>query len=223
MFKWIKELFPICRSICGPGFNKSLEYLSKKNLNLKILKFKSGSKVFDWKVPYEWHIDDAYILDEKNKKFANFKKNNLHVVNFSKPINKVFSKKEILKKIFVDKSNKTAIPYITSYYKRSWGFCMSINQVKQLRGKKFRAIIKSKFIKGHLKIGELLIRGKKKNEVFFSTYLCHPSMANNELSGPVVQTALINWIKKNYPKTNYSYRFVFLPETIGSISYLSKK
>lgn len=223
MFKWIRELFPICRSICGPGFNESLEYLSKKNLNLKILKFRSGSKVFDWKVPYEWHIDDAYILDDKNKKFANFKKNNLHVVNFSKPINKVFSKEEILKKIFVDKTNKTAIPYITSYYKKSWGFCMSVNQAKQLRGKKFRAVIKSKFIKGYLKIGELLIRGQKKKEVFFSTYLCHPSMANNELSGPVVQTALINWVKKNYSNTNYSYRFVFLPETIGSISYLSKK
>ena len=222
MFKWVTDLFPVCRSICGPGFKKSLMYLNKKNLNLKILKFPSGSKVFDWEVPNEWHIKDAYIQDSKGKKFAEFKKNNLHVVNFSQPIKKVLNKKEIFNKIFTDKKNKNAIPYVTSYYKKNWGFCMTEKDKKKLKGNKFKAIIDSKFVKGNLEIGELYLKGKNKKEIFFSTYLCHPSMANNELSGPVVQTALINYIKKNYKKTNYSYRFVYLPETIGSIAYISR-
>ena len=222
MFKWMTDLFPVCRSICGPGFKKSLMYLNKQKLDLKILNFPSGSKVFDWVVPNEWHIKDAYIQDSRGKKFAEFKKNNLHVVNFSQSINKVLNKKEILKKIFSDKKNKNAIPYITSYYKKDWGFCMKERDKRKLKGNKFKAIIDSKFIKGNLKIGELCLKGKNKKEIFFSTYLCHPSMANNELSGPVVQTALVNFIKKNYKKTNFSYRFVYLPETIGSIAYLSR-
>ena len=124
------------------------------------------------------------------------------------------SKKILNQKIFTDK-NKNAIPYITSYYKKNWGFCMSYNDKLKLKGNKFKVFIDSKFIKGNLIIGELLLKGKNKRN-FFSTYLCHPSMANNELSGPVIQTALINFIKK-YKRTKFSYRFVYLPETIGSI------
>ena len=125
LFKWCKDLFPICRSITGNGIKYSLRYFENINSSLKRLKFKTGSKVFDWTVPMEWNIEDAYILDQSGKKYAEFKKSNLHVVNFSEPINKWIDKNKLLKKIFIHKKNKNAIPYVTSYYKKSWGFCLS--------------------------------------------------------------------------------------------------
>ena len=223
MYQWCKDLFPICRSITGPGIKETLRYFEKINKEFKRVKFKTGTKIFDWTVPSEWHIQDGYIIHlSSGKKFANFKKNNLHIVNFSEKINKILPLDILKNKIHTNKKLSKAIPYVTSYYKKTWGFCMKENEFKKLPKGNYKAVIKSKFKKGHLELSHALIKGSSKKEIFFSSYVCHPSMANNELSGPVVLNALLSYIKKNYKKTKFSYRFVLLPETIGSIAYLSK-
>ena len=221
------ELFGICRSITGQGIQKTLRLIQKKYKDLRIINFKSGQKAFDWKIPKEWNISDAYILDPNNKKIIDFKINNLHLVGYSIPINKLISKKELIKKFHYIKNQKYAIPYVTSYYNLNWGFCVTYDFFKKFlkqynKKDKFRVVIKSSFKKnGKLSLGELLIKGKKKQEILVSTYICHPSMANNELSGPIVSMSLIEYFKKK-KQPEYSLRFLFVPETIGSISYLSK-
>lgn len=221
IFKIVKDLFPIHRSITGPGIKASMKYIENIVQEFKRIKFKSETKVFDWLVPNEWIIKDAYILDEKNKKHADFKKNNLHIVGFSYPIKKFIKKKELFNHIFTIKNLPTSIPYVTSYYKKNWGFCMSESQKKKLKGNKFKVVIDSQFKKGHLELTHCVFPGKSKKEIFFSSYLCHPSMANNELSGPAVLTKIANYVK-NLKNRKYSYRFVILPETIGSICYINK-
>lgn len=222
MLKWAKDLFPFCRSITGEGLRDSLKYIKKIHPDLKINSFKTGKKVFDWIVPEEWIIKDAYIEHESGKRFAEFKKNNLSVVNYSTPIKKIMSLDEIKPFIHVQQDRPNAIPYITSYYKKRWGFCMSKNEKNKLPKGKYKVHIDSSFKKGEMNFGEIYIKGSSKKEIFFSTYLCHPSMANNELSGPVLSTALAKYIKNNFKKKKYSYRFLFLTETIGSIAYISK-
>ncbi len=221
MINWLKKLFPICRSLTGSGIKSTLTYFEKINPELKRLKFKSGLKVFDWIVPLEWNIKDAYIIKNK-KKIVDFKKNNLHIMGYSVPINKTINLKQLLKHIHSEKKRPNAIPYVTSYYKKNWGFCIQENLKKKLKPGKYKVFIDSKLSKGFLECSHALLKGKKKTEIFFSSYVCHPSMANNELSGPVLLNKILLYIKKNYPKNNYSYRFYLGPETIGSISYLSK-
>ena len=221
MINLAKKLYPINRSITGKGVRASLD-LIKKIIPLQKKYFKSGKKVFDWVIPQEWDISEAYILDLKNKKkIINFKKNNLHIVGYSHAVNKIITLSELKKHIHTFKKNKNAIPYVTSYYKKTWGFCMSQNQLKKIQKKRYRVVIKSSFKKGVMNYGETLFKGKYKKEIFFSTYICHPSMANNELSGPVINTALIDYVK-NLKNRRYSYRFVFVPETIGSIAYINQ-
>ena len=147
MIKWAKDLFPLCISLIGEGNRKTLEFFKKINPEFKILKFKSGSKVFDWKIPDEWIIKDSYLEHESGKRFAEFKKSNLHVVNYSHPINKIYERNEILKKIFTEKSMPDAIPYVTSYYNNDWGFCLSENEKNELPNGKYKAYINSKFKK----------------------------------------------------------------------------
>jgi aminopeptidase-like protein len=220
------KLYPLHRSITGNGIRKTLSIIKREFHNLKIKKIKSGTKAFDWTLPEEWNVIDAYILDKHNNKIIDFKKNNLHLINYSIPINKIVSKKDLLRKIYFLKNQPNAIPYVTSYYKKIWGFCTSYNFYKFLKKKydkddKFLVFINSKFNpKGHLNYGELVLRGNSKKEILISTYICHPSMANNELSGPIVSMSLINYFSKK--KLKKSIRFVFIPETIGSIAYLSK-
>jgi aminopeptidase-like protein len=221
------SLFPICRSLTGNGVRKTLKIIKREFPKLKICKIRSGTKVFDWNVPPEWNVKAAYILDKNNKKIVDFKNNNLHLVGYSTPINKFFSKKKLFNHIHSLPKQPKAIPYITSYYKKYWGFCVSHN--KKLKfyknykySDKFKVVIKSNLnSKGHLNYGELILKGKSKQEILISTYVCHPSMANNELSGPIVSMCLINHFnkKKNLEKT---IRFIFIPETIGSITYLNK-
>ena len=221
------SLFPICRSLTGHGTQKTLKIIQKEFPNLKIIKIQSGTKVFDWTIPPEWYVRDAYILDKYNNKIVDFKNNNLHLVGYSIPINKIISKKNLFKNIHSLPKQPKAIPYITSYYKRYWGFCLSHNNMLKIYKKynnseKFRVVIKSNLnSNGYLNYGELILKGKSKEEILVSTYICHPSMANNELSGPIVSMSLINHFKKikNLEKT---IRFVFIPETIGSIAYLHK-
>ena len=220
------KLFPITRSLTGDGVKKTLNIIQKELPKLKIKKFKSGTKVFDWNIPEEWNVTDAYIIDKYNNKIIDFKKNNLHLVGYSIPIKKNITKKELFKNLYFLKNQPKAIPYITSYYKRRWGFCISYNEYKILDKRyslndKFKVVINSNLNKkGNLNYGELILKGKSKKEILISTYICHPSMANNELSGPIVSMGLINYFKNK--KLNKTLRFVFIPETIGSISYLSK-
>src|SRR5210317_1080452 len=204
------ELFPLTRSLTGQGVKKTLNIIQKEFPKLKIKKFKSGTKVFDWNIPEEWNVTDAYVIDKYNNRIIDFKTNNLHLVGYSIPIKKNITKKELFKNLYFLKNQPKAIPYITSYYKRKWGFCISYNEYKILDKRyslndKFKVVINSNL-------------NKKGNLIY--TYICHPSMANNELSGPIVSMGLINYFKNK--KLNKTLRFVFIPETIGSISYLSK-
>lgn len=220
LIKLAEQLWPIHRSILGPGFRKSLKILKKEQNKIIIKSIKSGSKVFDWKIPNEWHIYDAWIKF-KNQKILDYKDNNLHVVGYSKNIKKKINLSELKKKLHFIKKLPTAIPYVTSYYKKYWGFCIEYNKYKKLHKGIYEICIKSKFKKGNLNYGEIIIKGTSKKEIMFSTYLCHPSLANNEISGPCVVTFLSKYIQQLKNKY-YTYRFVFIPETIGSISYLNK-
>ena len=221
--KWAKDLFPICRSLTGSGVRQTLKYLKKIVPEIKLKNVKSGQKVFDWKIPLEWNVKDAYILNLKSKKkFAEFKKNNLHLMGYSQPVNKIVKFNELKNKIFSNKRYPNQIPYMTSYYEKKWGFCLSYNQLNKLPKGDYKVHVNSTLRKGKMDYGEVLIKGKSKREIFFSTYICHPSLANNELSGPLLTTFLISQIKKNFKKTKFSYRFIFIPETIGAIAYIKK-
>ena len=220
------KLYKLNRSLTGSGTKKTLRYIKKEFSKLKIIKINSNTKVYDWKIPAEWNVKNAFIEDINKKKIIDFKKNNLHLVGYSRPIKKLISKKELIKHIYTSKKIKEAIPYITSYYKRTWGFCMSYNDFLKFDNEyensdKFKIVIDSELNKdGKMEYGELLIKGNSKQEILISTYICHPSMANNELSGPIVSMSLISYFLKK--KLNKTLRFIFIPETIGSITYINK-
>ena len=215
-----KKLFPINRSLTGKGNRKTLSILRDICPDLQIKSFKSNTKVFDWTIPEEWDVKEAYILTPDKKKICSFKDNNLHLVGYSHSINKKISLKELQKNLYSLPTQPNAIPYITSYYEKNWCFCLTDNQRKKLKKGVYEVVIDTKFLNGKLNYGEIFYKGKLKKEIFFSTYICHPSMANDETSGMVVAIFLANYLRKK--KTRYSYRFLFNPETIGSISYLSK-
>ena len=221
-----EKLYTINRSITGNGVRKTLKIIKREFPKLKIIEVKSNQKVFDWRIPSEWNVKSAYVLDKNKKKIIDFKNHNLHLVNYSMAMKKIIQKKELIKRLYSLPNKPNAIPYVTSYYKKNWGFCISHNFKKEII-KKYKNIDKFKIVidsnhnsKGSLTYGELIIKGKSDQEILISTYICHPSMANNELSGPIVSMALIkNFIKKKPKKT---LRFLFIPETIGSIVYLNK-
>ncbi|KAB2823170.1 DUF4910 domain-containing protein [Aliivibrio finisterrensis] len=215
------ELFPICRSLTGDGNRKTLDIIKKEVPELKVYSVPSGYKAFDWVVPREWNIDSAYIKDSSGNEIINFKCNNLHVVGYSTPVDKKISYEELQSHLFSLPEKPNAIPYMTSYYRDMWGFCISENDRKKLVDDVYEVKIDSKLQNGFLNYAEVIIPGKTEQEVFLSTYICHPSMANNELSGPIVTVELIEWIK-SLTDRKYTYRVVFIPETIGSIVYLSK-
>jgi aminopeptidase-like protein len=221
-----KKLFPICRSITGKGTLKTLKIIKKEIKGLKIKRIKSDSKVFDWKIPKEWNVTEAYVIDKNNKRIIDFKNNNLHLVGYSFPVNTIMEKNEFLKKLHYINKNSDAIPYVTSYYNKYWGFCVNEKQFNNLKKNynkqdKFKIFINSQFNKyGFLNYGELLLPGKSKDEILITTYVCHPSMANNELSGPLLSIALAKFYSTK--KLNRSLRFIFIPETIGSIAYIKK-
>jgi aminopeptidase-like protein len=221
MYNWAKDLFPICRSITGKGVRETLNYIKKELPDLKIFEVPTGTMAFDWIVPEEWDINDAWIKDENGKKILEFSKNNLHVVGYSEPVNFHLTLAELENHLYSLPNQPEAIPYVTSYYNRTWGFCLSQQQRDSFRDGVYHVYIDSSFKKGNLNYAELYIRGKSDKEIFLSTYICHPSMANNELSGPVVTLALCKYLT-SLNDLNYSYRIIFVPETIGSIVYLSK-
>ncbi|MFT5295369.1 MAG: aminopeptidase-like protein [Psychroserpens sp.] len=215
------ELFPICRSITGNGVRKTLEKLKEELPELDVFEVESGTQVFDWTIPNEWNLNEAYIIDPNGNKICSTDVNNLHLLNYSVPIDIEIELDELKSHLYTLPEQPDAIPYVTSYYKERWGFCLTHNQFKDLVLGKYRVYINTTLQPGHLTYAELKIPGDDEKEVFFSTYICHPSMANNELSGPVLTTFLAKWIQ-SLPKRRYSYRFVFIPETIGSITYLSQ-
>ncbi len=217
--KIFDDLFPLPRSIMGKGYSDSLDYL-KKFIPFKIYKFKTGTKIYDWKIPKEWQIKKAFI-EFNGKKILDYKNNNLHVVNYSSPINKKINLKDLKKRIFFLKDQPTAIPYVTSYYKKNWGFCIKYSKYRKLKKGIYKTVIDSKFINGYLKIGLANLKGKSNKIFLISSYLCHPSMANNELSGPLTMLILYNKIKQ-WKKRNLNYYFLINPETIGSIAFLNK-
>ena len=214
-----KILFPLHRSLMGKDNLKTLEIIKSIIPSMKIKFFRSGKKSFDWTVPKEWNLEEAYIADMQGNKIINVTNNNLHVVQYSISVDKVLSFRELKDNLYFIKSSPNAIPYITSYYKKNWGFCISHNEKKKLKKGIYEVFIDSKFTIGNLNYGELIIKGKSKKEIFLSTNICHPSMGNNELSGMCVTTYLAKWIR-NLKKTNYTYRIIFIPETIGAIAYL---
>ena len=207
LIKLGKKLFPINRSLTGKGSLKTLKIIRSEIPNLKIKKFKSGKKVYDWKIPSEWNAYDAYVKDKRGRKIIDFKKNNLHLVGYSKPIKKKINKQELFKHLHTLEKLPKAIPYVTSYYNKYWGFCSTHNQKKLINKNyrikdKFEICINTKFNKsGFMHYGELILPGLSKKEILISTYICHPSMANNELSGPLVAIALSKFFIKR--KRNY--------------------
>ena len=220
MYSWAKALFPINRSITGSGVRETLEYFKKIVPSLKILSFPTGFKAFDWTVPQEWSLKEAYIEDKKGNRVIDFKNNNLHVVGYSKPVKKYLEYDELKNNLHFIKDQPNAIPYVTSYYKKEWGFCLTYNQFLKLKKEKYYVNIDSSFKDGILNYGEIVIKGKSEKEIFISSYICHPSMANNELSGPVLAMALARELLKQEKK--YTYRIILIPETIGSLCYLKK-
>lgn len=226
MYELACELFPIPRSITGQGFRASLEILNK-TLGGGILKFhsiKSGTKVFDWIVPDEWNVKEAYIITPEGEKICDFKKHNLHLLNYSEAIDQEIELEELQDHLYSIEEMPDAIPYVTSYYKRRWGFCLTHNERKKLKKGKYKVYIDAKHDEnGFLDYADFILPSTQnsKDEILISTYLCHPSMANNELSGPVVAIFLAKWLL-SLKERRYNYRFVIIPETIGSIVYLSK-
>ena len=220
MFEFCENLFPINRSLTGDGVRETLSIIKEELSDLNIYEVPSGTKCFDWTVPDEWNIRKAYVIDPDGKKIIDFLDNNLHVVGYSVPIDEEMSLEKLDKHLHSLPNQPNAIPYVTSYYKKNWGFCLKHEQRKELKEGTYRVHIDSSLDQGSLTYGELIVNKGCEKEIFLSTYICHPSMANDETSGMVVAIFLANYLRKK--KTRYSYRFLFNPETIGSISYLSK-
>lgn len=217
----VEELFPICRSITGEGLRNSLQIIKSYIPLLRICEITTGTKVYDWEIPKEWNVDEAYIEDESGSRIVDFKQNNLHLLGYSAPMDKWMELEELKQYIYTAENQPDVIPYVTSYYKTRSGFCMSRNQLDSLPEGRYHAVIKSELKDGALTYGELYLPGETEKEILFSTYLCHPSMANNELSGPAVATYIARYVSQ-MEKRKYSYRFLFIPETIGSIAWLSR-
>jgi len=215
----LKELFPICRSISGSGLRETLSYLNKIT-SFDIKSFESESKYYDWQMPKEWKINDAFIKDSKGNRVVDFKESNLHVVNYSIPVDGLFSYKELKKKIHTLPDLPNAIPYRTTYYNDDWGFCMTHNAFKMLDTEMhYEVKIDSKLECGEINYGEIFLQGENKKEIIITTYPCHPSLANDNLSGVVLWILLLRELKKKNLRNNYT--FVIHPETIGAIGYIA--
>ncbi|MDO9182273.1 MAG: DUF4910 domain-containing protein, partial [Bacteriovorax sp.] len=221
MYGWAKYLFPLNRSLTGNGNRETLNFFKKMIPEMEIHEVPSGKPVFDWIVPNEWNVKEAWIKDENGKKIVDFSVNNLHLMGYSIPIKTVMGLEELQGHLYSLPDQPDAIPYITSYYQERWGFCLTHDEREKLQPGNYEVFIESTLVPGFLTYGEIILPGNQKREILISTYICHPSMANNELSGPVVAAAITNWLK-SLANRRYTYRIVFIPETIGSLVYLEK-
>lgn len=219
MHRLIAELYPICRSITGDGVRQTLRALQQR-VPLELREVASGTAVFDWTVPKEWNIRDAYVKDSSGERIIDFRKSNLHVVNYSVPVRRRISLAELKEHLFTIPEHPDWIPYRTSYYKDGWGFCLSHRQFSALRDEEYEVHIDSSLQDGHLTYGELFLPGEKQDEVLLSTHTCHPSLCNDNLSGIALAVALAEHLSSE--KRRYSYRFLFIPGTIGSITWLAQ-
>ena len=222
MHSLARRLWPINRSLTGEGVRETLQILKEHMPALEMFEVPSGTQVFDWSVPKEWRVKGAWVRTPDGRKICDFASNNLHLLGYSVPLHKEIEWSELDSHFYSLPAQPTAIPYVTSYYSQRWGFCLPHEIRKTLpRQGLYEVFIDSELFDGSLTYAELILPGETDREVFISTYVCHPSMANNELSGPVVTTHIAKWLSM-LPKRRYTYRLIFVPETIGSITYLSR-
>ena len=219
MYRLIAELFPICRSITGDGFRASLNIVQRE-IPVELFEVPTGTPVFDWTVPREWNIRDAYVKNSRGERVVDFQKSNLCVVNYSAPIHRTMSRAELQAHLFSLPDHPTWIPYRTAYYKETWGFCVSDQTLQNLADDEYAVCIDATLAPGHLTYGEFFLRGQSDDEIFISTHCCHPSLCNDNLSGIALATLLAKHLRQF--ATRYSYRFVFIPGTIGSITWLAR-
>ncbi len=220
MHAFIAEAFPICRSITGDGVRRTLGMIAER-IPLDIHEVPSGTPVFDWTVPREWNIRDAWIKDPSGRKVVDFQESNLHVLNYSVPVNTRLPLAELRQHLFTLPGKPDLIPYRTSYYKEAWGFCLAHRQLEELPEGEYEILIDSILADGSLTYGECFLPGKEEREVLLSTHVCHPSLANDNLSGIAVMTWLAQELASREQR-RYSYRFLFIPGTIGSITWLAR-
>jgi aminopeptidase-like protein len=218
MYQLIAELYPICRSITGDGVRKSLRML-QQHIPLEMHEVPTGTPVFDWTVPKEWNVRDAYVKNERGEKVIDFQVSNLHLLNYSVPIRQKMFLSELKEHLYSLSNRPDWIPYRTSYYKETWGFCLTQRQLEKLEDGEYEVFIDSSLEAGRLTYGEYFLAGETQDEVLFSCHSCHPSLCNDNLSGMALATFLAQYLSQQTRR--YSYRFLFLPGTIGSITWLS--
>jgi aminopeptidase-like protein len=219
LFDLAKRLWPLNRSISGQGLRSTLEVFRELLPALRIVEVPSGKQVFDWEVPEEWSVTRAWLEGPDGRRVVDFEDDNLHIVGYSEAVDRTLSLEELQPYLHSLPDQPDAIPYVTSYYARTWGFCLTEQQRRGLKPGAYRARIEARHFPGSITLGELILPGKSRREVLLSTYCCHPSMANNELSGPCLLAHLARWLSEREERT-WTYRIVFIPEMIGSIAYL---
>jgi len=217
IYQLIKELYPFCRSITGDGVRLTLDIL-KQYIPLEIHEIPSGTEVFDWTIPKEWNIKDACVKNSRGERIIDFQTSNLHVVSYSIPINRIMSLEKLKQHLHTLPDHPDWIPYRTSYYKETWGFCLSHNQFLNLEDEQYEVFIDSSLKEGHLTYGEYCLQGETSDEVLISCHSCHPSLCNDNLSGVALSAILGKYMKAL--SLRYSYRFLFIPGTVGSIAWL---
>jgi aminopeptidase-like protein len=218
MYRLIEELYPICRSITGDGVRQTLDVV-KKHIPVEMQEIPSGTKVFDWVVPKEWNIRGGYIRNGKGEKIVDFEDSNLHVLSYSTPVRKRVSLDELKQHVFTSEEHPDWIPYRTSYYQENWGFCMTHSRYLTLEDGDYEVSIEASLEDGYMTLGELVIRGETREEILVSTHTCHPSLCNDNLSGIALCTFLAKQLRESRPR--FTYRFLFIPGTIGSITWLA--
>ena len=219
LLSFARKLYPICRSITGNGIRKTLDLIGEE-IPLKMFNVPTGTQVFDWSVPKEWNIRDAYIKDASGKRVVDFHQSNLHVLNYSTPVHSTMQLSELKPHLFTIPEHPSWIPYKTSYYKENWGFCISHDQLSQLKEGQYEVCVDSTLEDGFLTYGECLVPGETTDEILISCHACHPSLANDNLSGLAVATFAARQLLSS--RRRYSYRFLFIPGTIGAITWLAQ-